>query len=103
VALVAVTSTRGEKSIVGEARYVVVDDGGRAEIALVVADEWQSLGIGKELFQILERIAVANGITRFAGEAFSWNEGIRRFVRASGFETWSDQDPSYFRFEKDIG
>jgi acetyltransferase len=102
VALVAVTSINGEKSIIGEARYVGIDGGVTAEIALVVADEWQCRGVGTGLLHILERLAAANGITRLTGEAFAWNEKLRSFLRASGFETWPDQDPAYFRFGKDI-
>jgi acetyltransferase len=101
MALVAMASLERKKYIVGEARYVCVDDGA-AEIALVVADEWQCRGIGTGLLRTLERIAAANGIARFIGEALACNDQIRKFARTCGFKTWSDKDPAYLRLEKDI-
>jgi acetyltransferase len=103
VALVAVTSIEEEKEIIGEARYVNIDDGATAEIALVVADEWHCLGVGTGLLDILERIAAANGIARLTGEALALNETFRSFARVSGFQTWPHRDPAYYRFGKDIG
>jgi acetyltransferase len=102
MALVAVASMKGEKKIIGEARYVATGDSVTAEIALVVADEWQRRGVGTRLLQILERVAAANGITRFSVEALSINDKFRSFAQASGFETRSDQNPAYLRFEKII-
>jgi acetyltransferase len=103
VTLVAVVVTAGRKSIIGEARYCGVDGGVTAEIAIVVADEWQRRGLGRRLLRMLERIAIANGITRLTGESFASNDKFRSFAQASGFETWSHRDPSYVRFEKGIG
>jgi acetyltransferase len=103
VALVAVVVIAGSKSIIGEARYCGAGDGVTAEIAIVVADEWQRRGLGTGLLRMLERIAVANGVTRLTGESFASNDKFRGFAQASGFETWSHRDPSYVRFEKRIG
>jgi acetyltransferase len=103
VALVAVTSINGEKRIIGEARYAITDDGVTAEIALVVADEWQRRGVGTGLLRILERIAAANGIARLTGEGFASNDKFHCFAQASGFEALPNQDPAYSRLEKDIG
>jgi GNAT superfamily N-acetyltransferase len=35
---------------------------------MVVADEWQGVGLGTRLLGIIERFAVANGITHLRGE-----------------------------------
>jgi acetyltransferase len=103
MALVAATPIRGRKGIIGEARYYTNNDGATAEIAIVVADEWQRRGVGRGLLQILESIAVANGVSRLTGEAFARNDKFASFARGLGFETWPDHDPTYLRFEKRIG
>jgi acetyltransferase len=102
MAVVALTSIRGKNSIIGEARYAGAD-GVTAEIGVVVADEWQCRGVGTELLQILERIAVANGITRLTGETFALNDKFRSFAQALGFEVCPTQDPAYLWIEKSIG
>jgi acetyltransferase len=103
VAIVAVAQTQGKERIVGEARYCTGDDADSAEIAIVIADEWQRLGLGAGLLGSLERIAIANAITRLSGETFSFNDRFVSFARASGFEIWPDSARCFLRFEKDIG
>ena len=90
MALVGVALIEGKESIVGEARYCVNDDGVTAEIAVVVADEWQRRGVATGLLEMLERIAVANGVTRFTGETFAVNDRFLSFARAFGFEICPD-------------
>src|SRR5262245_30423726 len=68
MALVAVAPIQGKESIIGEARYCGTSNGATAEMAIVVADEWQRRGVGAGLLRILERIAAANGIARLNGE-----------------------------------
>jgi acetyltransferase len=102
MALVALTPVRGTSRIIGEARYVSTDGAVAAEIAIVVADEWQCCGVGAGLIQILEGIAAANGMTRLTGEAFASNGKIRRFAQAFGFEIWPDHDSGHLRIEKGI-
>jgi acetyltransferase len=103
VALVALAPMQGKECLVGEARYCGIGDGATAELAIVVADEWQRRGVGTALLQILEGVAAANGITQLTGEALARNDTFASFVRASGFRTWQDRDPAYLRFEKNIG
>src|SRR5262245_14985336 len=54
VVLVAVAANQEREYIVGEARYCGRGDGVTAEMAIVVADEWQRRGVGRGLLQILE-------------------------------------------------
>jgi GNAT superfamily N-acetyltransferase len=103
IAIVGVAQTQGKDCIVGEARYCTGDDAGSARIAIVIADEWQRRGLGAGLLGILERIAVANAITRLSGETFPFNDRFVSFARASGFEIWPDPTRRFLRFEKDIG
>ncbi len=59
--------------LIGIAHYTVVDDPGVAEIAVVVAHEDHSLGVGTALLKRLAPIARARGITRFVADVLGEN------------------------------
>jgi RimJ/RimL family protein N-acetyltransferase len=72
-ALVAVQD--GE--IRGVARYVRPKPGSpRAEVAVVVGDDWQGRGLGTELLDALSRRARADGVHTFTAAALSNNRAI---------------------------
>jgi acetyltransferase len=54
-------------AIVGEARFHLAGAPGVAEVAVVVADDWQGRGLGTDLSRRLARIATARGVTTFTG------------------------------------
>jgi GNAT superfamily N-acetyltransferase len=63
-AIVALDPESGE--LIGVARYVRVEPGSdRAEAAVVVADDWQHVGLGRALLERLVERARAEGICRF--------------------------------------
>ena len=62
--LIAILMKDHEDHAIGEARYVT-DPGGRlAEAAVVVADEWQNLGLGTALFSDLIAEARRQGLSK---------------------------------------
>jgi GNAT superfamily N-acetyltransferase len=70
---------------IGVARYVrLAKDPTAAEAAIVVADDYQGRGAGTILLQLLGASALANGITRFVGEALAENKPIRELLQAFG-------------------
>ena len=70
--------------LIGEARYVAVDDDS-AEVALTVRDDQQRRGVGKALLAALTMQAFGNGFCRLTAETLAQNEGIRRLLTAAGF------------------
>jgi GNAT superfamily N-acetyltransferase len=68
-ALVAVA----EGKVVGHAMYARLGEDGEAEMAIVVEDEWQSMGIGRSLLSELEERAGLRGIETFTGEVLGHN------------------------------
>jgi acetyltransferase len=85
LALVALVARGAEQLQVGVARYVMTDPS-TANVAIVVADEWQRKGIGKRLFEMLIDAARARGITRLEGEVLAENHAASALVKAFGFE-----------------
>jgi acetyltransferase len=60
---------------VAVARYARGAEFDRAELAVVVADEWQRLGVGRALVRALASRALAAGIRRFSFTALAGNRG----------------------------
>jgi GNAT superfamily N-acetyltransferase len=60
-----------EEEIVGHAMYV--RDGGEAEMAIIVEDGWQSMGVGKTLLSELAERARLRGIEIFTAEVLGTN------------------------------
>lgn len=67
--------------IVGHALYAE-EPGGRAEVALVVEDGWQSAGVGKQLLAGLARKAAGRGVETFTAVALGENRRVLSLVDA---------------------
>jgi acetyltransferase len=80
LALVAVIERDGREVEVGVARYMMAQDGRSANVAVVVADEWQGKGIGSRLLRRLIDAARASGIPRLEGEILSENAPMRAIL-----------------------
>jgi RimJ/RimL family protein N-acetyltransferase len=82
-ALIAVSRLSGRG--LGVARFVrLADDPTTADLAVVVADEWQRSGLGTALIARLVDRALCEGIARFSALLLSENEGARRLMRRTG-------------------
>jgi ribosomal protein S18 acetylase RimI-like enzyme len=85
VGWVATRVENGVERILGDARYVVTQDGTSAEFALVVADTWQSQGIGRWLMQTLMAQAQSAGLRWMFGEVLERNARAQGFLQHLGF------------------
>jgi len=74
----------GEREI-GVARYARIPDTDRAEIAVVVADEWQGKGIGARLLLDLRTLAIEAGIRHFEASVLPGNQRMLELARSLGF------------------
>ncbi len=69
----------------GVARYVRPEPGApRAEVAVVVGDDWQGRGLGTELLDALSRRARADGVHTFTAAALASNNTIIDLLGALG-------------------
>jgi GNAT superfamily N-acetyltransferase len=69
-----------DRGISGVARYARDEtDPTTAEVAILVADEWQHHGVARELMQPLMTKARDAGITRFRAEILPENKTARHF------------------------
>jgi GNAT superfamily N-acetyltransferase len=86
VGLVAIAVLEGRETILGVARYVVLEGTSprRAELAVAVRDDAQERGIGTALLEHLLQIAVAKGVRHFEADILDENEPVLRMIQQSG-------------------
>jgi GNAT superfamily N-acetyltransferase len=102
VSIVATLPGAGGEEILAVAGYYLDPRRNRAEVAFLVADEWQNRGIGSFLLRHLIRIAKRNGIAGFYGEALRQNRAMQAVLRNSGCKMQSHIDDGIFFFELDF-
>jgi GNAT superfamily N-acetyltransferase len=86
VVLVATIGELGKERIIADGRYVVNESGQTAELALIVADDNASQGIGTLLLIHLARIARRRGILDFDVDVLASNRRATGFFLARGFK-----------------
>jgi acetyltransferase len=91
LALVGVVEREGKETQIAVARYVRVDRDS-AQVAIVVADEWQGRGIGARLLELLIEAARARGLVRLEGEVLAENVAVRALLGRLGFSFRRDPE-----------
>lgn len=84
LALVIETRIDGQLRLVAEARYLI-DDGGHAEVAMVVDDAWQRSGIGTWVTFALSLAAFDAGVGWLRGDVLAGNKPMLALMRRCGF------------------
>jgi len=85
MALAATVMLEGEETLIGVARYAREADEHSCEFALVIADAWQGIGIGRRLLAKLIAVARARGYKRMIGDVLSSNRPMQELVKKLGF------------------
>jgi RimJ/RimL family protein N-acetyltransferase len=92
VALVVQIDEDGRSLIVGGGRYIVVRPG-QAEIAFVVVDAYQKLGIGAALMRHLARLARDAGLKELIADVLPENTAMLKVFSKFGFRPGSKREP----------
>ncbi len=85
LALIGVYQKEGQEVQIGVVRYVIQPDGQSCEFALVIADDWNSKGIGQRLLRSLMWTAKKRGLTTMQGEVLSNNHRMLSLIKDLGF------------------
>jgi GNAT superfamily N-acetyltransferase len=83
VALIALLKKDGNDQIVGGGRYIRTT-AQRAEVAFLIGDAFQGLGIASRIFKHLAAVARDSGITQFEAEVLPSNEAMLEVFARSG-------------------
>jgi acyl-CoA hydrolase/GNAT superfamily N-acetyltransferase len=78
LALVACTEDPVDPPVVGIGHYVVEPKTNMAEVAFLVADEYQGRGIGSDMLALLTEAARSNGIRGFKAYVMADNQAMQR-------------------------
>ena len=89
--ILALLKIDGIEEVVGIGEYRITEKSVMADIALTVRDDYQNLGIGRELFNYLTEIAKNAGILGFTAEVLADNTSVDRMSERMGI-----------KFEKEI-
>jgi acetyltransferase len=86
MAFIAVVENEQDKELqVAVVRYTTNPDQRSCEFALVVADQWQGLGIGTHMMQSLMQVARARGMRLMEGEVLADNANMIALMRRLDF------------------
>jgi acetyltransferase len=91
-----------DQRIVGIAQHAVCDPP-FAELAVVVADDWQRQGLGERLVALLLAHAARSGIAAMQGVVMAANRPMLALAAKLGFVLEDDVDPELVRVEKPLG
>ena len=86
-ALIATIADAGLEKEIGVARYASTEEDSSAEFAIVVADEWQGLGIATRLLRELITVAERAGFERLEGLVLRENGAMLELANELGFTT----------------
>ncbi len=92
-----------QPTIVGGARYSAAPGARDCEFALTVADEWQGLGLARQLLEALMRAARAAGYGRMEGYILASNARMLGLAKRLGFErVESPEGPTVHMVRRDL-
>ena len=89
--ILALANDNGIEEVVGMGEYRLTEKSLMADIALMVRDDFQNLGIGRKMFSYLTQLAQNEGILGFTAEVLADNTSLNHISERMGI-----------RFEKTI-
>ncbi len=86
MAIVATVSQEGRERVVGLAQYGISQDKHMAEVAFIVADDFQNKGVGSELLAYMTYLARRQGLLGFMAEVLMENRPMLHVFDKMGFD-----------------
>ncbi len=92
----------GERRIMGVGRMNKFQTGNEAEVAVLVSDQYQKLGLGNELLRRIVEIARDEKISRVSAEMLNDNIAMQIIMKRLGFKVRNSEDLSSVRAYLDL-
>lgn len=83
--LLAIVGEEPGHRVVGLGNYVTLGGRKRAEVAFMVADDWQDRGVGTLILERIAGVAAGNGFVGFEAEVLADNQKMLSVFERSGF------------------
>lgn len=96
MAIIALVEEEGEEEMIGVVRIVADPWGEAAEYAIIIADQWQSQGLGSQMTDYIIEIARDMGLKSIYASALATNKGMLRLFDRKGF-TLEQEDYETFK------
>jgi acetyltransferase len=96
IAIIAELDEKGRKVMAGVARIIEDPYGETAEVAIVVADPWQHLGLGNMLTDYVMEIASKRGVRKVYASFLSANLAMKHIFEKRGFKIEKADEESYY-------
>lgn len=84
--------------LVGIGQYALTSNKATAEVAIVVRDKYQNIGIGTEILSYLAVLANKSGLIGFTGESLPENRAILHLFEKIGFEVQKKREAGVYVF-----
>ncbi len=102
MSLVGLVGGPDRQRIIAEGRYLADDRGEWAEVAFVVDENYQSLGICSYLLQMLVRLARGRGLKGFYAVVSASNVGMIKVFKRSGLKVNAILDEKYYSITMEL-
>ena len=86
IIIVAVIETDEKETIVGVGQYEIYSDEIKADVAVMVKDEYQNKGVGSVLISYLSLLAKRQGLMSFTADVLFENKSMLHLLEKSGFD-----------------
>jgi len=96
MSIVALEGDVGKGKIIGEARYVKLQVRPYADVAFVVDEAYQGLGIASFMLQVLIRTAREQGVKGFTASVLETNRAMMRVFEKSGLDLQTRAEEGVF-------
>ncbi|NMC09758.1 MAG: GNAT family N-acetyltransferase [Methanothrix sp.] len=94
--ILALTEKGGKEIIAGLGQYALNRDMHTAELALVVRDEYQNHGVGRELLSYLTYLAKKQGLLGFTAEVLAGNQPVFNLFSKMGFDVTRKNESGFY-------
>jgi len=85
--ILAIVQENEKEDVVGLGQYGIAESTYTAEVAFVVRDDHQNMGIGHELLSYLTQLAKRAGLLGFTAEVLADNLPMLQLFESMGFDT----------------
>ena len=86
IVIVAVVETDEKETIVGVGQYEIYSDQIKADVAVMVKDEYQNKGVGSVIISYLSLLAKRQGLMSFTADVLFENKSMLHLLEKSGFD-----------------
>jgi len=85
MSVVALVRKSGQETIIAEARYAKDEQSAIGDLAFVVDEKYQGIGIGSYLYEMLIRLAQDRGLKGFSAEVLQANQSMMKVFEKGQF------------------